>query len=177
MNTNIREIPYNYTSFSDREIIIRFLGEKSWDILNTLREQRVTGRSARMLFEVLGDIWVVSRNPFIEDDLIENPKRRDALLEALHHRLTQIRIRADGNKSVLELLASAEDTIPTYHDKILIAKVSEHPFFQVNKSVEKIIKLAQEDSDFELVQSMKALIPEYKSNSSKYEVLDTVKVS
>ena len=36
MLTNIREIPYNYTSFSDREIIIRFLGEKAWDVLNTL---------------------------------------------------------------------------------------------------------------------------------------------
>ncbi|MBE9527562.1 MAG: DUF3683 domain-containing protein, partial [Proteobacteria bacterium] len=55
MLKNIREIPYNYTSFSDREIIIRLLGEKSWDVLNTLRAQRVTGRSARMLFEVLGD--------------------------------------------------------------------------------------------------------------------------
>ena len=82
-----------------------------------------------------------------------------------------------GEKLYEELLASAEDTIPTYHNKILIAKVSEHPFFQVNKSVEKIIKLAQADSDFELVQRMKILIPEYKSNSSKFEVLDTVKVS
>ena len=36
MLTNIREIPYNYTSFSDREIIIRCLGEKAWDVLNTL---------------------------------------------------------------------------------------------------------------------------------------------
>ena len=49
----IREIPYNYTSFSDREIIIRFLGEEMWDVLNRLRGTRRTGRSARMLFEVL----------------------------------------------------------------------------------------------------------------------------
>ncbi len=109
--TNIREIPYNYTSFSDREIVIRLLGEKAWDVLNTLRSKRVTGRSARMLFEVLGDIWVVSRNPFIEDDLIDNPKRRDALLEALQHRLSQIRSRADGNESVLFLLSSAEKAV------------------------------------------------------------------
>jgi FAD/FMN-containing dehydrogenase/Fe-S oxidoreductase len=105
---NIREIPYNYTSFSDREIVIRFLGEKAWDVLNTLREKRVTGRSARMLFEVLGDIWVVSRNPFIEDDLLTTPKRRNALLDALYHRLNQIRLRADGNKLVMELLEKAE---------------------------------------------------------------------
>ncbi|MDP3140583.1 MAG: DUF3683 domain-containing protein, partial [Methylotenera sp.] len=51
----LREIPYNYTSFSDREIVIRFLGEDIWHILNDLRGERKTGRSARMLFEVLGD--------------------------------------------------------------------------------------------------------------------------
>lgn len=53
----MREIPYNYTSFSDREIVIRLLGEDMWAILDVLREERVTGRSARMLYEVLGDIW------------------------------------------------------------------------------------------------------------------------
>ena len=62
-HTRIREIPYNYTSFSDREIVIRLLGERSWEALNRLREERRTGRSARMLYEVLGDVWVVQRNP------------------------------------------------------------------------------------------------------------------
>jgi hypothetical protein len=51
----LREIPYNYTSFSDREIVIRFLGEDIWETLNELRGERKTGRSARMLFEVLGE--------------------------------------------------------------------------------------------------------------------------
>ena len=36
----LREIPYNYTSFSDREIVIRLLGPRSWDLLNRLREER-----------------------------------------------------------------------------------------------------------------------------------------
>ena len=49
----LREIPYNYTSFSDREIVIRLLGEENWRILESLRDERITGRSARMLFEVL----------------------------------------------------------------------------------------------------------------------------
>lgn len=60
--TRIREIPYNYTSFSDREIVIRLLGAPAWELLNRLRDGRRTGRSARMLYEVLGDIWVVQRN-------------------------------------------------------------------------------------------------------------------
>ncbi|UCE89772.1 MAG: FAD/FMN-binding oxidoreductase [Pseudomonadota bacterium] len=95
----IREIPYNYTSFSDREIVIRLLGEGMWDLLNRLREVRVTGRSARMLFEVLGDIWVASRNPFIQDDLLANPKRRAALVQAMDHRLDQIELRAKPDAS------------------------------------------------------------------------------
>ncbi len=79
MTARLREIPYNYTSFSDREIVLRILGSEAWDIINTLREERRTGRSAQMLYEVLGDIWVVSRNPYLQDDLLGNRKRRDAL--------------------------------------------------------------------------------------------------
>ena len=72
MTARLREIRYNYTSFSDREIVIRLLGPAMWDLLNELRSQRRTGRSARMLYEVLGDIWVVSRNPYLQDDLLGN---------------------------------------------------------------------------------------------------------
>src|SRR5690606_37073781 len=86
----LREIPYNYTSFSDREIVIRLLGEEAWALLDQLRGARQTGRSARMLYEVLGDIWVVQRNPYLQDDLLDNPKRRQALIDALHHRLAEI---------------------------------------------------------------------------------------
>jgi len=86
----LREIPYNYTSFSDREIVIRLLGPDSWRVLDELRGERRTGRSARMLYEVLGDIWVVQRNPYLQEDLLDNPKRRRLLIEALHHRLHEI---------------------------------------------------------------------------------------
>ena len=44
---------------------IRLLGARAWELLNQLREERRTGRSARMLYEVLGDIWVVQRNPYL----------------------------------------------------------------------------------------------------------------
>ena len=91
----LREIPYNYTSFSDREIVIRLLGPEGWSLLDDLRTERRTGRSARMLYEVLGDIWVVRRNPYLEQDLLDNPKRRDLLVEALHHRLADIEKRRE----------------------------------------------------------------------------------
>jgi len=89
----LREIPYNYTSFSDREIVVRLLGAENARVLESLRNERITGRSARMLFEVLGDIWAVQRNPYLEDDLLDNGKRRRALLDALRHRLKQMEVR------------------------------------------------------------------------------------
>ncbi len=114
MPNRIREIPYNYTSYSDREIVIRFMGEDSWASLNSLRGERVTGRSARMLFEVLGDMWVVTRNPFIQDDLLDNRKRRQQLINALYHRLNQIEERADNNEVALALVNKAKQAVETF---------------------------------------------------------------
>ncbi len=111
MTTRLREIPYNYTSFSDREIVIRLLGKDLWEVLNTLRAERKTGRSARMLFEVLGDIWAVRRNPYLEDDLLDNPKRRQMLVDALRHRLHEIEVRRQGNELVGQLLTATSNAV------------------------------------------------------------------
>ena len=97
MTQRLREIPYNYTSFSDREIVIRLLGAEAWQTLDALRSERVTGRSARMLYEVLGDVWVVQRNPYLQDDLLANRDRRGALIEALRHRLHEIEKRREDS--------------------------------------------------------------------------------
>ncbi len=93
----LREIPYNYTSFSDREIVIRLLGHRAWDLLQGLRGERKTGRSAHMLYEVLGDMWVLERNPYLYDDLLSSTKRRKALIGALRHRLGEIEKRRTPN--------------------------------------------------------------------------------
>ena len=115
----LREIPYNYTSLSDREIAIRLLGEAAWELLDQLRAERRTGRSARMLYEVLGDIWVVDRNPFLQDDLIDNPKRRAQLIEALHHRLHEVEKRRDPaeerrSPKVSQLLSAARAAVDRF---------------------------------------------------------------
>jgi len=121
----IREIPYNYTSFSDREIVIRLLGEESWELLDELRSERRTGRSARMLYEVLGDIWAVQRNPYLEDDLLDNPRRRRLLTDALAHRLGEIEKRREtgGNSTDRErdrkvglLLEAAHRAVDAFAD-------------------------------------------------------------
>ena len=114
MAHRIREIPYNYTSFSDREIVLRFLGEEMWQVIEELRSERRTGRSARMLFEVLGDLWVVTRNPYIQDDLLENRKRFELLVQALDHRLDQILDRANDNQQVLRLVEYARVAVSDF---------------------------------------------------------------
>ncbi len=112
--SRIREIPYNYTSFSDREIIIRYLGGEMWQLIEELRGSRRTGRSARMLFEVLGDMWVVARNPYLQDDLQADTGRRNALAGALRHRLNQFEERSEGNRKALELLAAARRSVDEF---------------------------------------------------------------
>ena len=122
----LREIPYNYTSFSDREIVIRLLGKPMWRLLEQLRGERRTGRSARMLFEVLGDIWVVERNPYLQDDLLDNPKRQRLLVAALGHRLHEIEKRrteiarasgdaeSDRDRNVARLVAAAQAAVERF---------------------------------------------------------------
>jgi FAD/FMN-containing dehydrogenase/Fe-S oxidoreductase len=115
----LREIPYNYTSFSDREIVIRLLGAEGWRLLDELRAERRTGRSARMLYEVLGDIWVVQRNPYLEQDLLDDARRRGLLIEALHHRLHEIDRRRDPGDTardarVAKLLEAARGAVMAF---------------------------------------------------------------
>ncbi|MGO4766114.1 DUF3683 domain-containing protein [Cupriavidus sp. 2KB_3] len=149
----LREIPYNYTSFSDREIVIRLLGEEAWRILDELRGERRTGRSARMLYEVLGDIWVVRRNPYLQDDLLENPKRRQMLVSALHHRLSEIEKRRaadraehaepaaeDRSHRVEQLVAFAKQAIESFKQEFADA-------YELRKRAQRVLgKVTQKDN-------------------------------
>ncbi|MBV2163767.1 MAG: DUF3683 domain-containing protein, partial [Comamonas sp.] len=116
----LREIPYNYTSFSDKEIVIRLLGHRAWEVLQRLRSERRTGRSARMLYEVLGDIWVVQRNPYLQDDLLHSSERRGQLVQAMRHRLAEVQKRrqpqedAERDALVGELVQAAEQAVQEF---------------------------------------------------------------
>src|SRR5438477_5454192 len=118
----LREIPYNYTSFSDREIVMRLLGKDMWSVLEELRGERRTGRSARMLFEVLGDIWVVQRNPYLQEDMLDNPQRRAALSDALRHRLGEIEKRgvtdADASPAAQERQVKDAQLLDAAHQAV-----------------------------------------------------------
>ncbi len=114
--TRVREIPYNYTSFSDREIALRLLGEEAWQLISELREERRTGRSARMLYEVLGEIWAIQRNPYLEDDLLVRPKGRTDLLAGMRRRLDEIEARRGASSKVGRLLDLTREAVTRFEE-------------------------------------------------------------
>ncbi len=83
----------------------------------------------------------------------------------------------EGEKLFEELLSNKENTIPTHHEKILIAKVHEYSYIEINKYVELFNDLVNDRNELKMVALMKELVPEYKSNYSRYEVLDTKRVA
>ena len=71
-----REIPYNFTSADDQLIINHLFGAEVWDSLEELRSQRITGRSARLVMRFIGDLFIMQRNPFLYQELIDSARRR-----------------------------------------------------------------------------------------------------
>lgn len=78
----------------------------------------------------------------------------------------------EGEKLYEEVLNAKENTKPTFHKKIRIAEVREYDFNQVSKDVDELIELSAHYDDMATVKKMKEIVPEYKSNNSKYEKLD-----
>lgn len=73
-----------------------------------------------------------------------------------------------GEKLYEELLSNMENVMPTYHDKIMIAKVAEYNFDEVKDKVEKLIASARQHYTLETVGQMKDLVPEFTSNNASY---------
>jgi FlaA1/EpsC-like NDP-sugar epimerase len=82
----------------------------------------------------------------------------------------------EGEKLYEELLNQSEDTIPTHHHKILIGKVEAYSYEEINKYIELFFDLVNDRNELKMVALMKELIPEFRSNYSRYEILDKVKI-
>ncbi|MDE7386479.1 MAG: polysaccharide biosynthesis protein [Muribaculaceae bacterium] len=78
----------------------------------------------------------------------------------------------DGEKLYEEVLNDEELTLPTFHSKIKIAKVRKYDFEAVREQIEQLIHDADRMDDMHTVSQMKQIVPEFKSNHSKYENLD-----
>lgn len=78
----------------------------------------------------------------------------------------------DGEKLYEEVLTNEETTLPTFHPKIKIAKVREYDYSEVNAAVTSLINTLKDTDDMGIVAHMKEIVPEFKSQNSKYSVLD-----
>lgn len=82
-----------------------------------------------------------------------------------------------GEKLYEEVLSTKEDTLPSFHEKIRIAKVCEYDYEAVNSLIVSLVSLSHTYNDMAIVGKMKEIVPEYVSNNSKYSVLDRKDVS
>jgi FlaA1/EpsC-like NDP-sugar epimerase len=78
-----------------------------------------------------------------------------------------------GEKLYEELLADTENTLPTHHSQILVGKVREYQYEEVSKVIQELIELFDSQDNVKIVQCMKELVPEFISNNSVFEKLDT----
>ena len=77
-----------------------------------------------------------------------------------------------GEKLFEELLADQENTMPTHHHQILIAKVKEYDFDTISAAIADLIALFEKQDNNMIVKRMKNIVPEFKSNNSIYSKLD-----
>lgn len=82
-----------------------------------------------------------------------------------------------GEKLYEELLNQKEKTLPTQHPKIMVAKVIEYEYDEISLEIEKLLQYSSLNKDFLIVQQMKKIVPEFKSNNSHFEFLDILKKS
>ncbi|WP_419176913.1 DUF3683 domain-containing protein [Desulfosediminicola sp.] len=106
-----REIPYNFTSADDRLIINHLFGQEVWEDLQELRSQRITGRSARLVMRFMGDLFILRRNPFLYQELIDSSSRRQQFFDTAEEDLSLIEKAAgswqgdsEGSGKVLSLV-------------------------------------------------------------------------
>lgn len=77
-----------------------------------------------------------------------------------------------GEKLYEEVLNKEETTMPSFHDKIRIAKVRQYDYDTVERDIEDLVETSKHYDDMATVKKMKEIVPEFKSNNSVYEELD-----
>jgi FlaA1/EpsC-like NDP-sugar epimerase len=78
----------------------------------------------------------------------------------------------EGEKLYEELLNDKENTIPTHHEKILKARVNEYDYSYINSMTSLFNDLVHDKNELKMVTLMKEIVPEFRSNYSRYEILD-----
>ncbi|MFB3814059.1 MAG: DUF3683 domain-containing protein [Terriglobales bacterium] len=113
-----REIPYNYTSASDRQAVSWLLGDEVVRTLDELRSRRVTGRSARLLMRIFGQVLVHRRNPYLLQELIDSRKRQKRLFEHAAKDLDLIEQNAGAELKVLDVVAACRKLLAEFRAEV-----------------------------------------------------------
>ena len=116
-----------------------------------------------------GEIFVFDMGKPVK--IADLAKRMIALSGAKNVEIKYTGLR-EGEKLYEEVLNELEGTKPTFHEKIRIAEVREYDYEQVCKDIDELIEISKHYDDMATVKKMKEIVPEYKSNNSKYECLD-----
>ncbi len=121
-----REIPYNFTSADDKLIINLLFGSEVWEDLEELRSQRITGRSSRLIMRLMGDLFILRRNPFLFQELIDSPLRRRKFIKTATEDLDIIeeaarigRVGSERSSKVLHLVMICRDQIGELKQEVL----------------------------------------------------------
>ncbi|VFQ45557.1 DUF3683 domain-containing protein [Desulfoluna butyratoxydans] len=114
---NYREIPYNYTSADDELVVTYLFDAKVWNKLQELRGKRITGRSAKLLMRLMGDLFILKRNPFLFDDLAGSRSRRRLFLKTAANDLAIIEKMAE-QKEVLEITGRCRKALKGLNDTL-----------------------------------------------------------
>ena len=116
-----------------------------------------------------GEIFVFDMGQPVK--IADLAKRMIALSNAQNVQIEYTGLR-EGEKLYEEVLNEMEGTKPTFHEKIRIAQVREYDYSEVSREIDELVDIAKKFDNMETVRKMKAIVPEYKSNNSVYEVLD-----
>ncbi len=113
-----REIPFNYTSADDAQAISFLLGSETVEVLEGLRSARVTGRSARRLMRIFGDLLIHRRNPYLFQELLDSPSRSEGLFKQIGKDVDAIAGAANGDARVLDTLARCRTLIDQFRQDV-----------------------------------------------------------
>ncbi|MBN1379947.1 MAG: DUF3683 domain-containing protein [Gammaproteobacteria bacterium] len=106
-----REIPFNYTSADDKKIIEVLFSIKEWETLERLRSERKTGRSARLLMRIIGELFIYFRNPYLKSHLSDSFRRKRNFFSQTGGDIEIIRKYSNGNKDVLSIIDVVEEKL------------------------------------------------------------------
>ncbi|PKP41366.1 MAG: polysaccharide biosynthesis protein [Bacteroidetes bacterium HGW-Bacteroidetes-10] len=120
-----------------------------------------------------GEIYIFDMGEAVKIyDLAEKMIRLSGKIPHKDIKIVETGLR-QGEKLYEELLATTENTIPTYHKKVMIAKVRTYDYDDVHPLIKDLLYTANKYVyPIEVVKLLKKMIPEFKSHNSKYEVLD-----